>query len=216
MMHAGLVRKDGYYAHPTAIVDEGAIVGKDTRLFHYSQVAKGAMVGENCTIGRCTCVHDGAIVGNGCNIQSYVTVPKGLVLEDYVFCATYVGFTNVYNPRAWISRKEEYRPTHVERGVTFGVGAIVICGVTVGAYAMVGSGAVVTKDVRRYALVVGNPARQIGWVTMSGEIFKRKDLVPIDDLHWKFETPKEPGVSYHISGEWDVICKENGDEREGS
>lgn len=214
MMHAGLISRDGYYAHPTAIVDDGAVVGRGTRLFHYAQVAMGAVVGEGCTIGRCTCVHDGAIVGNRCNIQSYVTVPKGLVLEDEVFCATYVGFTNVYNPRAGVPKKDEYRTTYVERGATFGVGAIVICGSGVGTYAMVGAGAVVTRDVRPYALVVGNPAKQVAWVTRTGEIFKRRELVATGNSSWQFITPKEPGVIYRVSGEWDVSCEEVGNECE--
>jgi UDP-2-acetamido-3-amino-2,3-dideoxy-glucuronate N-acetyltransferase len=160
-----------YYKHETAEVEPGAIVGNLSRIYHHAQVMEGARLGRKCTIGRSSCIHGGVVLGDECNIQNYITIPRPVVLEDRVFVAAHAVFTNVMNPRAAISRKHEYRPTIVRHDASIGAGAIIVCGVTIGEYALVAAGAVVTKDVPAHAVVMGNPARQRGWVTKAGHVF---------------------------------------------
>jgi len=157
-----------YQAHPTAVIDEGAVVGKGTKIWHFSHVMSGAVIGENCTIGQNVLVASNAILGNNVKVQNNVSVYDGVVCEDDVFLGPGCVFTNVINPRSFISRKEEFRKTLVKKGATIGANATIICGVTIGEYAMIGAGAVVTKDVADYALIVGNPGKQIGWVDKEG------------------------------------------------
>ena len=157
-----------YQAHPTAVIDEGAVIGKGTKIWHFSHIMSGAVIGENCTIGQNVFVSSDAILGNNVKVQNNVSVFTGVVCEDDVFLGPSCVFTNVLNPRSFISRKEEFRPTLVKRGATIGANATIICGVTIGEYAMIGAGAVVTKDVPDYALIVGNPGKQIGWVDKEG------------------------------------------------
>ncbi|RAL20507.1 N-acetyltransferase [Lujinxingia litoralis] len=156
------------WAHPSAIVDEGAEIGPGTRIWHFAHVCAGARIGQRCSLGQNVYVAPTARIGEGVKIQNNVSVYDGVVLEDDVFCGPSVVFTNVRHPRAHVSRRDAYLQTHVERGATLGANTTVVCGVRVGAYAFVGAGAVVTRDVAPYALVVGQPARQIGWACFCG------------------------------------------------
>jgi UDP-2-acetamido-3-amino-2,3-dideoxy-glucuronate N-acetyltransferase len=158
-----------FFAHPTAIVDTGAEIGEGTKIWHFAHILAGSRVGERCVIGQNVMIGPNASVGNGCKIQNNVSIYEGVTLEDDVFCGPSMVFTNVLLPRAHVSRKAEFLPTLVGRGATIGANAVVVCGHSIGAYAMVGAGAVVTRDVPAHALVVGNPARWIGWVSRSGE-----------------------------------------------
>lgn len=154
--------------HPTAIVDEGAVVGSGTRVWHWAHVCAGAIMGSDCSLGQGAYVGGGASIGNRVKIQNHVSVYDSVHLADDVFCGPGVVFTNVINPRASIPRKTEYRPTRVMRGATLGANATIICGVTIGCHAFVAAGAVVTHDVPDYALVMGAPARHSGWVSRAG------------------------------------------------
>jgi len=159
----------GAVVHPTAIVDPGATVGEGTRIWHWVHVSGGAVIGERCSLGQNVYVGNAVRIGNGVKIQNNVSVYDRVTLEDGVFCGPSMVFTNVYNPRAEIERKDQYRPTLVRRGATLGANSTILCGVTIGQYAFVGAGAVVVADVPDYALVVGVPARQIGWMSRYGE-----------------------------------------------
>ncbi|USO01286.1 MAG: Gfo/Idh/MocA family oxidoreductase [Alphaproteobacteria bacterium] len=163
------IEKKQYYVHETACVDEGCTVGKETKVWHYSHILKGTKVGANCTVGQNVMLGPDVVVGNNCKIQNNVSLYKGVTLEDGVFCGPSCVFTNVHNPRAEVERKDEFRLTHVEKGVTIGANATIICGNKLGAYSLIGAGAVITKDVKPHAVMVGNPAKQIGWVSHAGE-----------------------------------------------
>src|SRR5437773_1571389 len=158
----------GHFAHPTAVVDEGAQIGDGTRIWHFCHVAAGARIGRDCVLGQNVYVGN-VRIGDRCKIQNNVSVYDGVELEDGVFCGPSCVFTNVINPRSEIERKKEYRPTRVRRGATLGANATILCGVTLGEYAFVGAGAVVTHDVPAYALMVGVPARRVGWMCQCGE-----------------------------------------------
>jgi len=158
-----------YFAHPTAVVDPGVRIGARSKIWHFSHVLAGSVIGERCVLGQNVVVGPDVRIGNGCKIQNNVSVYKGVTLEDDVFCGPSMVFTNVLNPRAFIERKDEFRPTMIRKGATIGANATIVCGHTVGEYAMVGAGAVVTRDVPAFALVVGAPARFLGWVSRSGE-----------------------------------------------
>ena len=158
-----------YWAHPTAIVDEGASIGDSTRIWHFSHICAGARIGAGCSLGQNVFVGNEVVIGDNARIQNNVSVYDGVTLEDDVFCGPSMVFTNVINPRAHVSRKHTYRPTLVQRGATLGANCTIVCGVKVGAYAFVGAGAVITEDVKAYALMVGVPARQIGWMSAHGE-----------------------------------------------
>lgn len=155
--------------HPTAALDPGAIVGKGSKIWHYSHVMEGAVIGEGCNLGQNVFVAKGVVLGNNVKVQNNVSIYEGVICEDDVFLGPSMVFTNVINPRSAVNRKSEYLPTHVGRGVTIGANATIVCGITLGEYAFVGAGAVVTKDVPAFALIVGNPARQIGWMSQTGE-----------------------------------------------
>lgn len=154
--------------HPTAIIDEGCTIGEGTRIWHFSHVMHGARVGKSCNIGQNVVISPGAIVGDRVKIQNNVSVYTGVTVEDDAFLGPSCVFTNVINPRSFISRKDEFRPTIVRRGASIGANATIVCGNEIGEYAMIGAGAVVTKDVPPYSLWVGNPARQAGWVSRAG------------------------------------------------
>ena len=157
-----------HFAHPTAVVDAGAQIGTDTRIWHFSHVYPAAVIGRGCILGQNVMVADGVTIGDFCKIQNNVSLYEGVVLEDYVFCGPSMVFTNVYNPRSVVIRKHEYRPTLVRKGATLGANCTVVCGVTVGRHAFVGAGALVNRDVPDFALMLGVPARQSGWMSRQG------------------------------------------------
>jgi UDP-2-acetamido-3-amino-2,3-dideoxy-glucuronate N-acetyltransferase len=163
------VSADPCWCHPSAIVDAPAAIGAGTKIWHFCHIMAGAVIGERCVVGQGCFVAAGAVLGNGVKLQNNVSVFSGIVLEDDVFCGPSAVFTNVKNPRAAVSRKHEYRKTLVKRGATVGANATVLPGVTIGEWAFVGAGATVTRDVPAYALVMGAPARCVGWVSAHGE-----------------------------------------------
>jgi UDP-2-acetamido-3-amino-2,3-dideoxy-glucuronate N-acetyltransferase len=158
-----------YYQHPSAIVDEGAQIGEGSRVWHFVHVCGGARIGAGVSLGQNVFVGNKVVIGDRCKIQNNVSVYDNVTLEEGVFCGPSMVFTNVYNPRSMIERKDQYRDTLVKKGATLGANCTIVCGVTIGEYAFVGAGAVVNKDVPAYALMVGVPARQIGWMSEFGE-----------------------------------------------
>ncbi len=162
-------KQEAYFVHPTAIIDEGVTIGTGTNIWHFSHVLKESKLGARCNIGQNVVIGPRVKIGKGCKIQNNVSVYEGVTLENYVFIGPSAVFTNVHNPRAEIPRMNELRTTLVKRGATIGANATIVCGVTIGEYAFVGAGAVVTKDVPPHALVAGNPARQIGWICKCGQ-----------------------------------------------
>jgi len=158
-----------HYQHPSAIVDEGAQIGEGSRVWHFVHVCGGARVGKGVSLGQNVFVGNKVVIGDNCKVQNNVSVYDNVTLEEGVFCGPSMVFTNVYNPRSLIERKSEYRDTLVRKGATLGANCTIVCGVTIGEFAFVGAGAVVNKNVPAYALVVGVPARQIGWMSEFGE-----------------------------------------------
>jgi UDP-2-acetamido-3-amino-2,3-dideoxy-glucuronate N-acetyltransferase len=159
---------NGFFVHESSQVDDGVEIGVGTKIWHFSHVLTGSRVGKKCILGQNVVIGPDVIIGNGCRIQNNVSVYKGVRLEDEVFCGPSIVFTNVYNPRAHIRRMDELRPTLVKKGATLGANCTIVCGHIIGSYAFVGAGAVVTRDVPDYALMMGNPARQKGWVCSCG------------------------------------------------
>jgi UDP-2-acetamido-3-amino-2,3-dideoxy-glucuronate N-acetyltransferase len=157
------------FVHESAYVDEGATIGAGTKVWHFCHVLGGAVIGERCSLGQNVVVMNGTRVGNNVKVQNNVSIYEGVELEDDVFCGPSMVFTNVLNPRAHVSRKHEYRKTLVRRGATIGANATIVCGTTLGEFAFVGAGAVIADDVQDYALMVGVPARRIGWMCQCGE-----------------------------------------------
>jgi UDP-2-acetamido-3-amino-2,3-dideoxy-glucuronate N-acetyltransferase len=155
--------------HQTAIVDKGAEIGDGSRIWHWVHISAGAKIGNDCSFGQNVFVGNAVQIGNNVKIQNNVSVYDNVILEDDVFCGPSMVFTNVYNPRSAITRKDEYRDTLVKKGATIGANATIVCGVTVGQYAFIGAGAVVNKDIPDYALMAGVPAKQIGWISEFGE-----------------------------------------------
>ncbi len=160
---------DEYFVHEKACIDDHVTIGKGTRIWHFTHILSHTTIGEQCNIGQNVMAGPNVSIGNGCKIQNNVSVYPHVTLEDYVFCGPSVVFTNVYNPRAHISRMHEARKTLVRKGATLGANCTIVCGVTIGEYAFVGAGAVITKDVPAHALVYGNPARMHGYVCQCGE-----------------------------------------------
>ena len=155
--------------HPSAIVDAGAQLGEGTRVWHFAHVCAGARIGAGCSLGQGVYVGNDVVIGRNVKVQNNVSVYDAVTLEDDVFCGPSMVFTNVHNPRSSVVRKNEYRPTLVKRGATLGANCTIVCGVTVGAYAFVGAGAVVSRDVPDFALMLGVPAKQVGWMSRHGE-----------------------------------------------
>ena len=182
------------WIHETAIVDEGAQLGSGTRVWHWTHICGGAVIGDGCSLGQNVFVSNDVVIGNNVKIQNNVSVYDGVTLEDDVFCGPSMVFTNVYNPRSMISRKHEYRKTVVRAGATLGANCTIVCGITIGRYAFVGAGAVVTNDVADYVLLVGVPAQQIGWMSEHGE---RLDL-PLQG--GGSATCPSSGARYELSG----------------
>ena len=158
-----------YFSHETAIVDEGASIGEDSRIWHWVHICGGAKIGKGVSLGQNVFVGNRVTIGDYCKIQNNVSVYDNVHLEEGVFCGPSMVFTNVYNPRSLVERKDEYRDTLVKKGATLGANCTIVCGVTVGEYAFIGAGAVINKDVKSYALLVGVPGRQIGWMSRHGE-----------------------------------------------
>lgn len=176
-----------YTVHPSAIVDEGAQIGEGSRVWHFVHVCSGARIGKGVSLGQNVFVGNKVVIGDQCKIQNNVSVYDNVTLEEGVFCGPSMVFTNVYNPRSLIERKSEYRDTLVKKGATLGANCTIICGATIGEYAFVGAGAVVNKDVPAYALMVGVPARQIGWMSEHGE-----------------------QLNLPLQGQADAVCQQNG------
>ena len=158
-----------FYQHETAIVDEGAQIGSDSRVWHFVHVCGGAKIGQGVSLGQNVFVGNKVVIGDHCKVQNNVSVYDNVTLEEGVFCGPSMVFTNVYNPRSLIERKDQYRNTLVKKGATLGANCTIVCGVTIGEYSFVGAGAVINKDVPAYALMVGVPAKQIGWMSEFGE-----------------------------------------------
>lgn len=177
-----------YQVHESAIVDEGAQIGAGSRIWHFVHICGGAKIGLGCSFGQNVFVDNKVIIGNDCKVQNNVSVYDNVILEDGVFCGPSMVFTNVYNPRSLIERKNEYRDTLVKKGATLGANCTIVCGVTIGAFSFVGAGAVVNKSVPDYALMVGVPAKQIGWMSEFGE---------------QLDLP--------VTGNGQVVCSQTGD-----
>jgi len=158
-----------YHQHPSAIVDQPADIGDGTQIWHFSHIRENSHIGENCNIGQNVYIDANVTVGNHVKIQNNVSLYNGVTCEDDVFIGPSAVFTNVVNPRAVVERKNEFKPTLVRKGATIGANATIVCGNEIGTYAMIGAGSVVTKNVKPYALMVGNPAKQIGWVSKNGQ-----------------------------------------------
>lgn len=154
--------------HPTAIVDPGAKIGDDCRIWHWVHISSGAVIGKRCSFGQNVYVGNKVLIGDNCKVQNNVSIYDAVTLEDDVFCGPSMVFTNVYNPRSAVVRKDEYRTTLVKKGATLGANCTIVCGVTIGEHAFVGAGAVINKDVKPYALMVGVPARHVGWMSAHG------------------------------------------------
>ncbi len=184
-----------YKAHPTAIVDDGAQIGADTRIWHWVHISGNAKIGARCSFGQNVYVGNKVIIGDNVKVQNNVSVYDNVTIEDDVFCGPSMVFTNVYNPRSAVSRKDEYRDTLIKKGATLGANCTIVCGNTVGQYAFIGAGSVVNRDVPDYALIVGVPGKQIGWMSQYGE---RLEL----PLHGKGESVVCPhtGMKYTVVG----------------
>ena len=182
-----------FYQHPSAIIDDGAQIGEDSRIWHFVHVCAGARIGKGVSLGQNVFVGNKVSIGDHCKIQNNVSVYDNVTLEEGVFCGPSMVFTNVYNPRSLVERKNEYRDTLVKRGATLGANCTIVCGVTIGEFAFVGAGAVINKDVPAYALMVGVPARQIGWMSEFGEQLdlpltgKGETLCPTTGLLYQLE-----------------------------
>ena len=180
--------------HESAIVDEGATLGEGTKVWHFAHVCSGAMIGSNCSLGQNVFIGNRVSIGNNCKIQNNVSVYDNVTLEDDVFCGPSMVFTNVFNPRSDVPRKDEYRDTRIRRGATLGANCTIICGVEIGEYAFVGAGSVVTKNAPSYALIMGVPGQQVGWMSAHGS---RLDL-PLQGT--ATATCPDTGAKYELKG----------------
>jgi len=173
---------DSFFAHSSSFVDDGVSIGDGTKIWHFCHILSGTAIGKNCSFGQ-NCVVGGDVsIGSDVKVQNNVSIYKGVEIEDDVFLGPSMVFTNIVNPRAFISRKEEFKKTLLKKGCSIGANATIVCGVTIGEYALIGSGAVINRDVKPYALMVGVPAKQIGWVGKSGETLEFIDAVANDEF----------------------------------
>lgn len=186
-----LMTTQSYFVHPSAIVDEGALIGKGTKVWHFAHIMPDSVIGEDCILGQNVFVASNVTLGNRVKAQNNVSIYAGVEIEDDVFLGPSMVFTNVINPRSAVNRKQEFMRTQVQKGATIGANATIVCGITIGKYAFIGAGAVVTKNVPAYALVTGNPARQTGWMSEAGGKL-------IFDAHGIAACPIT-GAAYHIT-----------------
>ena len=182
-----------YFVHESSYVDEPCQIGAGTKVWHFCHIMKGSVIGQRCNLGQNVLVSPDVRIGDNCKIQNNVSIYDAVTLEDDVFCGPSMVFTNVYNPRSAVVRKDEYRPTLVKKGATLGANCTIVCGTTIGAFAFVGAGAVVNRDVKPYALMAGVPARQIGWMSEHGE---RLDLPLTGD---GIATCSGSGIKYRLT-----------------
>ncbi len=177
-----------YFAHETAVIDEGCEIGRGTKIWHFSHLMGGCKLGENCNIGQNVVVSPDVVLGKNVKVQNNVSIYTGVICEDDVFLGPSMVFTNVINPRSNVNRRGQYTETIVRRGVSIGANATIVCGHNIGEFAFIGAGAVVTKEVLPYALVVGNPARQIGWISEYGHrlVFNEDDMAECPESHEKY------------------------------
>ena len=177
-----------FFAHPSAIIDEGCTIGEGSKIWHFSHIMPNCNIGKNCNIGQNVVVSTGVTLGNNVKVQNNVSLYTGVICEDDVFLGPSVVFTNVVNPRSAISRQDQYKETYIERGATIGANATIICGHRIGKHAFIGAGAVITKDVKPYALVIGNPARQTGWMSEYGHklIFNEEGIATCPESNKKY------------------------------
>ncbi|WP_188117034.1 acyltransferase [Campylobacter concisus] len=189
-----------YFAHESSFIDSDVIIGEKTKIWHFSHILANSIIGQNCSFGQNCVVGPNVRVGNGVKVQNNVSIYEGVEIEDDVFLGPSMVFTNVINPRAFIIRKEEFKKTLLKKGCSIGANATIVCGVTIGEYALIGSGAVVNRDVKPYALTVGVPARQIGWVSKAGNTLKFDgNGLAVDDFD---------GSSYMVVDENLIVVKE--------
>ncbi len=189
-----------YFAHPTAVVDEGCTIGDGTKIWHFSHIMPHCIMGTKCNIGQNVVISPNVILGRNVKVQNNVSVYTGVICEDDVFLGPSMVFTNVTNPRSHINRKDEFKKTTVRKGATIGANATIICGIEIGEYAMIGAGSVVTKDVKPYALIVGNPSRQIGWVSVSGHTltFDEHQMATCPETGEKYQLQSEKLIKLNI------------------
>ncbi|WP_180995835.1 acyltransferase [Campylobacter concisus] len=189
-----------YFAHESSFIDSDVIIGEKTKIWHFSHILANSIIGQNCSFGQNCVVGPNVRVGNGVKVQNNVSIYEGVEIEDDVFLGPSMVFTNVINPRAFIIRKEEFKKTLLKKGCSIGANATIVCGVTIGEYALIGSGAVINRDVKPYALMVGVPARQIGWVSKAGNTLKFDgNGLAVDDFD---------GSSYRVVDENLIVVKE--------
>lgn len=179
---------DNYYAHPTAVIDEGCTIGAGSKIWHFSHIMSGCTIGDSCNIGQNVVISPQVVLGKNVKVQNNVSIYTGVICEDDVFLGPSMVFTNILNPRSAIIRRDQYVKTIVEKGASIGANATIVCGHNIGKYALIGAGAVVTKDVPQYALVIGNPARQTGWVSEYGHklVFSKDGLAECPESKEKY------------------------------
>lgn len=189
-----------YFVHETAIIDSGCKIGKGTKIWHFSHVMSDCIIGENCNLGQNVVVSPGVILGNNVKVQNNVSIYTGVICEDDVFLGPSMVFTNVINPRSAVSRKNEYLKTIVSKGATIGANATIVCGHNIGTYAFVGAGAVVTKEVLPYALVVGNPSRQTGWMSEFGHKlnFNKEGIAVCKESNEKYQLEENRVIKLNL------------------